>query len=143
MPSETAPDPKAPDMPTTGADEAADRGPEGVQNESTGGYAVAHDADPAAPVLQRPGTGGGLGAATPIASAQAALPDALVPPPAPLPMTNVGPGRIPQKPLGSTGLSVSIIGLGGSSLGDAGSLEEAVSIAHEAIDAGVTFMDNA
>ena len=54
------------------------------------------------------------------------LPSPLVPPPAPLPMTNTGPGQIPQKPLGKTGVHVSIIGLGGSSLGDASSLEEAV-----------------
>ena len=58
-------------------------------------------------------------------------------------MTNTGPGQIPKKPLGKTGEHVSIIGLGGSSLGDASSLEEAVQIAHEAIDAGVNFMDNA
>ncbi|MBV9849715.1 MAG: aldo/keto reductase, partial [Armatimonadetes bacterium] len=58
-------------------------------------------------------------------------------------MTNTGPGQIPQKPLGRTGVHVSIIGLGGSSLGDASSLEEAVNIVHEAVDAGVNFMDNA
>src|ERR1019366_3029593 len=39
--------------------------------------------------------------------------------------------------------TVSIIGLGGFSLGKAGSQREATRIAHEAIDAGVTFMDNA
>ncbi|MGI4787368.1 MAG: aldo/keto reductase [Janthinobacterium lividum] len=143
MPSETSPDPKAPDMPTMPESEADDMGPEGVQNESTGGYTVAHDADPNAPILQRPGTKSGLGTATPIAAAQAALPSALVPPPAPLAMTNTGPSQIPQKPLGTTGVHVSIIGIGGSSLGDASSLEEAVNITHEAIDAGVTFFDNA
>ena len=143
MISPTSSDPKAPDMPDMPESDANDMGPSGVQNESTGGPTVAHDADPKPPILQRPGAGSGLGTAIPIASAQAALPAALVPPPAPLPMTNTGPGEIPQKPFGNTGLHVSVIGLGGSSLGDASSLPEAVSIAHEAIDAGVNFMDNA
>src|SRR5919199_2252995 len=52
-------------------------------------------------------------------------------------------GEIPRRPLGRTGVQVSAIGLGGSSLGQAKSLDEAIRIAHEAIDAGVTFMDNA
>ncbi len=143
MTSPTTPDPKAMDMPETPESDANDMGPEGVQNESTGGYGVAHDADPKPPILQRPGAAPGLGTAIPIAAAQAALPSRLVPPPAPLPMTNTGPGQIPQKPFGTTGLHSSVIGIGGSSLGDASSLEEAVSIAHEAIDAGVNFFDNA
>lgn len=62
---------------------------------------------------------------------------------APLPMTNTGPDEIPRKPLGRTGVQVSIIGIGGSTLGDAKSLEEATKIVHEAVDAGVNFMDNA
>lgn len=62
---------------------------------------------------------------------------------APLPMTNTGPDQIPRKPLGRTKERVSIIGLGGYSLADAPSLKEAIQIAHEAIDAGVNFMDNA
>lgn len=41
------------------------------------------------------------------------------------------------------GNSVSIIGIGGSSLGDIGDDSEAYRIVHEAIDAGITFMDNA
>lgn len=53
------------------------------------------------------------------------------------------PGEIPRRKLGSTGVEVSAIGLGGSDLGRASSLEEATQIAHEAIDAGVNFMDNA
>ena len=75
---------------------------------------------------------GGLGTATLVPQGQAYLPSPLVPPLPPLPMINTGPGQIPQKPLGKTGVHVSIIGLGGSSLGDAGSLEEAVTITHEA-----------
>jgi len=62
---------------------------------------------------------------------------------APLPMTNTGPGQIPKKPLGKTGVNVSIIGIGGSTLGQAKSYEEAKQILDEAIDAGVDFMDNA
>ncbi len=57
--------------------------------------------------------------------------------------TNTGPDKIPHKPFGATGETVSIIGIGGFSLGDAPSLQEATNIAHEAIDAGVTFFDNA
>lgn len=52
-------------------------------------------------------------------------------------------GEIPRRKLGRTGVEVSAIGLGGSDLGNASSLEEAIRITHEAIDAGVTFMDNA
>ena len=62
---------------------------------------------------------------------------------APLPMTNTGPGQVPRKPLGKTGVNVSIMGIGGSTVGQAKSYDEAAQIMHEAIDAGVTFMDNA
>ena len=143
MPSQTSPDPKALDMPTMPETEAADMGPQGIINQSGGGNAVAHDAWAGPASIQRPDARGGLGVNTPLAMGQALLPSPLVPPPAPLPMTNTGPGLIPRKPLGKTGEHVSIIGLGGSSLGDASSLEEAISITHEAIDAGVNFMDNA
>jgi aryl-alcohol dehydrogenase-like predicted oxidoreductase len=50
---------------------------------------------------------------------------------------------IPVRQLGNSGVSVSAIGIGGSSLGDLGSNSEAQRIVHEAIDAGVTFFDNA
>src|SRR5579883_2605178 len=60
---------------------------------------------------------------------------------APLPMTNTGLDQIPHKPLGATGEQVSIIGLGGATLGQAPSYEEAEQILHEAVDAGVTFLD--
>lgn len=52
-------------------------------------------------------------------------------------------GEIPRRPLGRTGVQVSAIGLGGAALGQVKSQEEAIRLAHEAIDAGVTFMDNA
>src|SRR4029079_1826743 len=51
--------------------------------------------------------------------------------------------QIPQRPLGDTGVLVSALGLGGYHLAMAGSEREGVRIAHAAIDAGVTFMDNA
>jgi aryl-alcohol dehydrogenase-like predicted oxidoreductase len=50
---------------------------------------------------------------------------------------------VPKKPLGSTGLQVSAMGLGGYSLGDAPTLDEAKQIVREAIDAGINFFDNA
>lgn len=56
---------------------------------------------------------------------------------------NTASGEIPRRPLGRTGVQVSALGLGGSTLGQAKSLDEAIRITHEAIDAGVTFMDNA
>ncbi len=61
----------------------------------------------------------------------------------PLELSDNGPDKVPRKPFGKTGEKVSIIGIGGYSLGDAPTKEEAIAIAHEAIDAGVTFFDNA
>lgn len=58
-------------------------------------------------------------------------------------MTTLNPGEIPRRPLGRTGVDVSAIGLGGAHLGNASSQEEAIRIVQEAIDAGITFMDNA
>ena len=49
---------------------------------------------------------------------------------------------IPRRPLGTSGVLVSALGLGGYHLAKA-SAREAVRIVHAAIDAGVTFMDNA
>ena len=58
-------------------------------------------------------------------------------------MTNTSADQIPRKPLGRTGEQVSIIGLGGYHLGTMGSLNDAVRLVQEAVDAGVTFFDNA
>jgi aryl-alcohol dehydrogenase-like predicted oxidoreductase len=52
-------------------------------------------------------------------------------------------GEIPRRPLGRTGVEVSALGLGGYHLGTMKSEREAVRVVHEAIDAGLTFMDNA
>ena len=56
--------------------------------------------------------------------------------------TNTG-DEIPRRPLGKTGEHVSIIGLGGYHLGSVPSRELAVRLVQEAVDAGVTFFDNA
>jgi aryl-alcohol dehydrogenase-like predicted oxidoreductase len=50
---------------------------------------------------------------------------------------------IPRRALGSTGEYVSAIGVGGFHLGLISTERECTSIVHAAIDAGVTFMDNA
>jgi aryl-alcohol dehydrogenase-like predicted oxidoreductase len=60
-----------------------------------------------------------------------------------LELSNTGPDRIPRKPFGRTPVTVSVIGIGGYSLGDAPSLNEAIAIVHEAVEAGVNFFDNA
>lgn len=52
-------------------------------------------------------------------------------------------GEIPRRPLGRTGVAVSALALGGSHIGEAKTKKEAMQIVHEAIAAGVTFMDNA
>jgi uncharacterized protein len=61
----------------------------------------------------------------------------------PMQMTNTGPDEVPRKPLGKTGEQVSIIGVGGYHLGTMRSLDDAVRLVQEAVDAGVNFFDNA
>jgi len=51
--------------------------------------------------------------------------------------------EIPIRPLGATGAMVSALGLGGHAIGKIESTREAIRVVHAAIDAGVTFMDNA
>ncbi|MBD5633484.1 MAG: aldo/keto reductase [Candidatus Eremiobacteraeota bacterium] len=48
-----------------------------------------------------------------------------------------------MRQLGTTGTTVSAIGVGGSTLGDIAYESEALRVVHEAIDGGVTFFDNA
>jgi aryl-alcohol dehydrogenase-like predicted oxidoreductase len=50
---------------------------------------------------------------------------------------------IPLRPLGATGVMVSALGLGGYHLGKMKAEREVVRLVHAAIDAGITFMDNA
>src|SRR5205823_14813631 len=49
---------------------------------------------------------------------------------------------IPRRPLGRTGAQVSALGLGGHHLGDLKTVEEAIRLVHEAVNAGITFYDN-
>ena len=51
--------------------------------------------------------------------------------------------EIPLRPLGATGAMVSAIGLGGYHIGQLSNQREAIRLVHAAIDAGITFMDNA
>jgi predicted aldo/keto reductase-like oxidoreductase len=85
----------------------------------------------------------GLGAAGAIVPVSSLVHTAAAASRRPLDMTNTGPDKIPQKPLGRTGERVSILGLGGYHLGTVGSAREASRLVHEAVDAGVTFLDNA
>ena len=52
-------------------------------------------------------------------------------------------GEIPRRLLGHTGVRVSALALGGYHLGAVKTKREAIRIVHEAVDAGLTFMDNA
>lgn len=49
---------------------------------------------------------------------------------------------IPTRPLGRTGVKVSALGVGGHHLGEFKTVEEAIRLVHEAVDAGITFFDN-
>jgi uncharacterized protein len=53
------------------------------------------------------------------------------------------PGEIPRRPFGRTGETVSAIGMGGYHLGLVGSERESTALVHAALDAGITFFDNA
>src|SRR5207247_1697698 len=50
---------------------------------------------------------------------------------------------LPTRPLGRTGVNVSILCLGGWHIGSVQNEEEAIRIMHTAIDEGLTFFDNA
>ena len=52
-------------------------------------------------------------------------------------------GDVPRRAFGRTGVQVSILGVGGHTMGEAKTEAEAIRIIHEALDAGVNFMDNA
>jgi aryl-alcohol dehydrogenase-like predicted oxidoreductase len=51
-------------------------------------------------------------------------------------------GDMIYRKLGHTGAQVSAIGVGGHHLGDFASVDDAIRLVHEAVDAGVTFFDN-
>ncbi len=52
-------------------------------------------------------------------------------------------GAVPMRALGKTGVQVSALGLGGYHLGAAPTKDVAIRIVHEAIGAGINFLDNA
>lgn len=54
-----------------------------------------------------------------------------------------GGGGIPRRPLGKTGVEVSILGLGGHHQARPKEESESIRLVHAAVDAGITFMDNA
>jgi aryl-alcohol dehydrogenase-like predicted oxidoreductase len=56
---------------------------------------------------------------------------------------NSDSGEIPRRPFGRHPELVSALGLGGYHIGKIGSEREAISVVHAAIDAGITFLDNA
>src|SRR5439155_3084648 len=49
---------------------------------------------------------------------------------------------IPLRPFGRIGVRVSALGVGGHHLGEFKKVEDAIRLVHEAVDAGITFMDN-
>jgi uncharacterized protein len=88
-----------------------------------------------------------LGAAGLVAAGEALGRDARSPestdkPRSPPKGADAAAGEIPQRPLGRTGVKVSALGLGGHHLGDCKTVEEAIRLVHEAVDAGITFCDN-
>ena len=52
-------------------------------------------------------------------------------------------GSVPKRPLGKSGLEVSILGVGGFHLGSAENQDAAKVIVQQALDAGINFFDNA
>lgn len=59
------------------------------------------------------------------------------------PTATPGDAGIPRRTLGKTGVKVSIIGIGGHTLATAKDEVTSIRIVHEAMEAGVNFMDNA
>jgi len=51
-------------------------------------------------------------------------------------------GPIPRRALGSTGVEVSMVGLGGYHIGGIRTEREAIRVVHAALDAGIDFLDN-
>lgn len=52
-------------------------------------------------------------------------------------------GSVPKRPLGKSGLEVSILGVGGFHIGSAENQDAAKVIVQRALDAGINFFDNA
>jgi predicted aldo/keto reductase-like oxidoreductase len=62
--------------------------------------------------------------------------------PAMLSMQRNGPAGVPTRPLGKTGVHVSIVGFGGWDCAVQETEAESIRLLHEAMDEGVTFFDN-
>ncbi len=60
----------------------------------------------------------------------------------PQPAATSQSGEIPKRALGSTGVKISALACGGHHLGDIKSMDEAMQLIHQALDAGITFFDN-
>jgi len=60
-----------------------------------------------------------------------------------LAQTKSSAAGIPTRPLGKTGVQVSILCLGGWHIGEVQDKKEAIKIMHAAMDEGITFFDNA
>jgi len=60
----------------------------------------------------------------------------------PVPPPPVAANTMPVRPLGRTGVNVSVVGLGGYHIGSAKDDGEAIRIVHSALERGVTFLDN-
>lgn len=56
--------------------------------------------------------------------------------------TKIPAGSMPMRPLGRTGVSVSMLGLGGFHIGIPKDEKQAIRLMHVALDHGVTFLDN-
>ena len=81
------------------------------------------------------GVASSVSAASEAVFSSAASPGQALPPTA-------GKGDMLYRSLGRTGAQVSALGVGGHHLGDFPSVDEAIRLVHEAIDAGITFFDN-
>jgi hypothetical protein len=57
-------------------------------------------------------------------------------------MSFVNSGTMPYRAFGHTGVQVSILGIGGYTIGEAKTEAEGIRIIHKAMDAGINFMDN-
>ena len=57
-------------------------------------------------------------------------------------MSFVNSGAVPRRAFGRTGVQVSILGIGGYTIGEAKTEAEGIRIIHKAMDAGINFMDN-
>jgi aryl-alcohol dehydrogenase-like predicted oxidoreductase len=56
--------------------------------------------------------------------------------------TERGPSGMLLRPLGRTGTRISALGVGGHHLGDLPTMDDAIQLVREAIDAGITFFEN-